>query len=53
MRGDTSDGGCLGPIGAKIWFFTGFILSFGSLIAAAWILFDLYVVNIGKSFDIL
>ena len=48
VRGDTSDGGCLGPIGAKIWFFAGFIFSFGSLIAAAWILFDLYVIHIGK-----
>ncbi|KAF6038616.1 TMEM50A [Bugula neritina] len=47
VRGDVSDGGCLGAIGAKIWFFAGFILSFGALIAAAWILFDLYVVNVG------
>lgn len=45
VRGEVSDGGCLGPIGAKIWFFTGFSLLFGSLIAAAWILFGLFVVN--------
>ncbi|XP_067946468.1 transmembrane protein 50B-like [Watersipora subatra] len=45
VRGDTSDGGCLGSIGAKIWFFAGFILSFGALIGSAWILFGMYVVN--------
>ena len=45
VRGDVSDGGCLGHIGAKIWFFAGFILGFGALIASAWILFGIYVVN--------
>lgn len=53
VRGDTSDGGCLGSVGAKIWFFAGFILGFGALIAACWILFGIYVVNGGKSFVII
>ena len=31
--------------GARIWLFTGFLLGFSVLIAAAWILFGLYVVR--------
>ena len=31
--------------GARIWLFTGFLLGFSVLIAAAWILFGLYVVH--------
>ena len=44
VRGDSYDGGCLGGFGAKIWFFLGLMLSFGSLIGACWILFDGYVI---------
>ncbi|XP_076029236.1 transmembrane protein 50A [Oratosquilla oratoria] len=43
MRGDTYTDGCMGPYGARIWLFLGFVLSFGSLIAACWILFGGYV----------
>jgi len=32
-------------LGARIWLFTGFLLGFSVLIAAAWILFGLYVVR--------
>ena len=32
-------------LGARIWLFTGFLLGFSVLIAAAWILFGLYVVH--------
>ena len=31
--------------GARVWLFIGFLLAFGSLIAAAWILFGFYVVQ--------
>lgn len=30
---------------ARVWLFIGFLLGFGALIAASWILFGLYVVN--------
>lgn len=30
--------------GARVWLFIGFLLGFGSLIAASWILFGVYVV---------
>lgn len=44
IRGDSYSDGCLGQTGARIWLFIGFLLSFGSLIASAWILFGIYVV---------
>ncbi|XP_013408152.1 transmembrane protein 50B [Lingula anatina] len=44
VRGDSYSTGCLGQRGARVWLFIGFLLAFGSLIAAAWILFGLYVV---------
>lgn len=36
-------GGCLGVMGSRIWFFFGFLMGFGSLIGAAWILFGEYL----------
>ena len=31
-------------LGARVWLFIGFVLAFGALIAAAWVLFGMYVV---------
>ncbi|ROT74356.1 putative transmembrane protein 50B [Penaeus vannamei] len=44
VRGDMYTDGCMGPLGARIWLFLGLMLSFGSLIAACWILFGGYVI---------
>lgn len=44
VRGDLYTDGCMGPYGARIWLFLGLMLSFGSLIAACWILFGGYVI---------
>jgi len=44
VRGDAYTTGCLGQTGARIWLFTGFMLGFGALIGASWILFGGYVV---------
>jgi len=44
ITGDAYEGGCLGGFGAKIWFFVGLMMSFGSLLGAAWVLFGRYVV---------
>lgn len=44
LRGDNYVDGCLGQTGARIWFLIGFILSFGSVIAASGVLFGVYVV---------
>ncbi|XP_064629784.1 transmembrane protein 50B-like [Lineus longissimus] len=44
VRGDAYTTGCMGQTGARVWLFTGFLLGFGALIAASWILFGLYVV---------
>lgn len=50
VRGDGYTEGCLGSYGARVWLFVGFLLSFGSLIAAAWVLFGPYVAdNTGQS----
>ncbi|XP_044738080.1 transmembrane protein 50A [Chrysoperla carnea] len=43
IRGDAYDGGCLGPRGARIWLFLGFVLGFASVIASCWILFANFV----------
>jgi hypothetical protein len=43
LRGEAYTTGCLGIRGARIWFFFGFLLGFGSLIGASWILFGEYV----------
>ena len=32
LRGESFTDGCLGPVGARIWFFFGFMMGFGSLI---------------------
>ncbi|KAJ3648997.1 hypothetical protein Zmor_000905 [Zophobas morio] len=39
MRGDAYEGGCLGPRGAKVWLFVGFVMGFASVIASCGILF--------------
>ncbi|KAI4894812.1 hypothetical protein NFI96_012379 [Prochilodus magdalenae] len=44
IHGDTYGEGCLGRTGARLWLFIGFMMMFGSLIAAIWILFGAYVV---------
>ncbi|XP_066922487.1 transmembrane protein 50A-like [Clytia hemisphaerica] len=43
VRGDTFEGGCLGQTGARIWLLLGFLLGFGGLIGACWVLFGDYV----------
>ena len=45
IRGDSYTDGCLGQTAARVWLFIGFLMGFGSLIAASWILFGFYVVN--------
>ena len=45
IRGDGYSTGCMGQTGARIWLFIGFLLGFGALIAASWILFGYYVVD--------
>ncbi|XP_026315608.1 transmembrane protein 50A [Hyposmocoma kahamanoa] len=45
VRGETYTGGCMGPRGARLWLFLGFVVGFASLIAACWILFANYVNN--------
>ncbi|KAK7108140.1 transmembrane protein 50B-like isoform X2 [Littorina saxatilis] len=45
IRGDSYTTGCIGQTGARVWLFLGFLLAFGSLIAASWILFGFYVVH--------
>lgn len=44
LRGESYTTGCMGVAGARIWFFIGFLLGFGSLIGAFWILFGEYVI---------
>merc|ERR1711993_96896 len=43
LRGESYTTGCLGNQGARVWFFIGFLLGFGSLIGACWILFGEYL----------
>lgn len=50
LRGESYTEGCLGVRGSRIWFFFGFLLGFGSLIGACWILFGEYVTNDCYSF---
>ncbi|XP_065655667.1 transmembrane protein 50A isoform X2 [Hydra vulgaris] len=45
IRGETFDSGCLGQTGARVWALIGFMLGFGGLIAACWILFGAYVAS--------
>ncbi|XP_001634982.2 transmembrane protein 50A isoform X2 [Nematostella vectensis] len=45
VRGESYySGGCLGQTGARVWLLNGFLMAFGGLIAACWILFGAYVV---------
>merc|ERR1712154_111444 len=39
LRGEGFTEGCLGSLGAKIWFFVGFMMGFGSFIGSCYILF--------------
>jgi len=51
LTGEAYTTGCLGANGVRIWFFFGFLLGFGSLIGASWILFGEYVTETeGKTF---
>ncbi|XP_022902313.1 transmembrane protein 50B [Onthophagus taurus] len=43
IRGDAYEGGCMGSRGAKIVLFIGFVMGFGSVIAACLILFANFV----------
>ncbi|KAI5633179.1 transmembrane protein 50A [Phthorimaea operculella] len=43
VRGETYTGGCMGPRGARLWLFLGFVVGFASLIAACWVLFANFV----------
>jgi hypothetical protein len=44
LRNESYTTGCLGLMGARVWFFVGFLLGFGSLIGASWILFGEYLI---------
>lgn len=44
LRGDAYTEGCMGPRGARLWLFLGFVMGFASLIASGWILFASYVI---------
>lgn len=44
LRGESYTTGCLGVRGARAWFFIGFVLGFGALIGASWILFGEYLI---------
>ncbi|CAB3375276.1 Hypothetical predicted protein, partial [Cloeon dipterum] len=43
VRGDAYTNGCMGPRGARVWLFIGFVLGFVSVFAACWILFADFV----------
>jgi Uncharacterised protein family (UPF0220) len=40
LEGNAYDGGCIGPHGAKLWLFTGFVIGFAAIIASIWIMVD-------------
>merc|ERR1711994_69279 len=46
LRGESFTEGCLGVRGARIWFFFGLLMGFGSLIGASWILFGEYIAQV-------
>ena len=52
LTGEAYTTGCLGANGVRIWFFFGFLLGFGSLIGASWILFGEYVTESNQSHSI-
>jgi hypothetical protein len=41
------DGGCMGPSGAKVVLFGGFVIAFAAVIASIWIMADGYIINEG------
>jgi len=43
LQGDAYTSGRIGSFGARAWFVIGFLMAFGSLIGACWILFGAYV----------
>uniref|UniRef100_A0A069DPH9 Putative conserved plasma membrane protein n=1 Tax=Panstrongylus megistus TaxID=65343 RepID=A0A069DPH9_9HEMI len=47
MQGDTfaMQGGWIGPRGARLWLFVGFVLGFAAVIASCWILFSEFIGN--------
>ena len=49
VRGDAYTNGCMGPRGARVWLFVGFVLGFVSVFAACWILFADFVPD-GKNY---
>ncbi|XP_059087919.1 transmembrane protein 50B-like [Tigriopus californicus] len=49
LRGDSYTTGCIGMRGARVWFFIGFLMGFGALIGASWILFGEYLVRSEKN----
>jgi len=52
LRGEAFTDGCMGMRGARMWFFFGFLMGFGALIGASYILFGEYVVKANKdTFD--
>ena len=52
LRGESFTEGCLGVRGARIWFFFGLLMGFGSLIGASWILFGEYVAKGNSNTDL-
>jgi len=44
LWGDAFTEGCMGPRGARMWLFVGFVMGFASLIASAWIMFEVFVI---------
>ncbi|XP_059479939.1 transmembrane protein 50A isoform X2 [Neocloeon triangulifer] len=49
VRGDAYTNGCMGPRGARVWLFIGFVLGFVSVFAACWILFADFIPDDKKS----
>jgi len=45
LRGDAFTEGCMGPRGARLWLFVGFVVGFASLIASGWIVLGGYGVK--------
>ena len=45
LRGESYTEGCMGVRGARVWFFLGFLMGFGALLGAYWILFGEYLIK--------
>ncbi|EGD76885.1 hypothetical protein PTSG_08232 [Salpingoeca rosetta] len=43
LSGDVYTDGCLGTAGARVWLLLGLVMSFGSLIAATWVMIEQYI----------